>query len=135
MVLKPYPRNMNKIICICMISWLPCFMAAANAMGMQMALDNALPHTTQPAEHAQMACHEAPNLSKVADSNANDSKTSPSSAHHCSFCGFCVVGSAIASLPTIKLNHTKSASTQPTSFEVAFSSQDYPPAHKPPILN
>lgn len=107
------------------MSWLPCFMAVANAMGMQMELENALPHTSQSAEHAHMACHE----------DANHHKSSPNASNHCTFCAFCVVGSAMSATPTLKMAHVKTANIQPASFDVAFSSQDYPPAIKPPILN
>jgi hypothetical protein len=112
-----------------MMSWLPCFMVAANAMGMQMALENALPHTTQSVAHAQMSCHEQVNHDKT-----SENKTNLPNSHHCSFCAFCVVGSAIASTPKLKMKHVKTTNIQPTLFDVAFSSQDYPPAIKPPIF-
>jgi hypothetical protein len=121
---------MKKLICIFMMIWLPCFMVAANAMSMQMTLKNSLPHTAQIAEHVQMSCHEGLNHSKK-----SDSKNNPSSSHHCSFCAFCIVGSAIASTHKLKMSHIKTTNIQPTSFDVAFTSQDYPPAIKPPILN
>jgi hypothetical protein len=108
-----------------MMNWLPCFMAAANVMGMQMAMQNALPHATVVAEHAELPCHE----------DTNHYKSSPSASHNCTFCAFCVVGSAISATPTLKMAHVKTPTIQPTSFDVAFSSQDYPPAIKPPILN
>lgn len=121
---------MKKMICVFIISWLPCFMVAANAMGMQMALENAQSRPAQTVEHEQMSCHESLNHSKT-----SDSKTTPSSNHNCTFCAFCVVGSAIASTPKLKMTHFKTTNIQPTLFDVAFSSQDYPPAIKPPILN
>lgn len=105
-------------------------MVAAHAMGMQMAFENALPHATNAAGHAQMACHE-----QMKHDNNNDVNKAPDATHHCSFCAFCVVGSAIAATPTLKFSHIQLPNIQPTSFEVAFSSQDYPPAIKPPILN
>jgi hypothetical protein len=49
---------MKKFICIFMMSWLPCFMLAANAMGMQMALENAFHMRPNVAEQAQMSCHK-----------------------------------------------------------------------------
>jgi hypothetical protein len=118
-----------------MMIWLPCFMVAANAMGMQMVFENALPHTTQTAENAQMSCHEQVNHNKTSESKSSHNKTGSSDSHHCSFCAFCVVGSAMNATPTLKMAHVKTPDIQPTSLDVAFSSQDYPPAIKPPILN
>jgi hypothetical protein len=118
-----------------MMSWLPCFMVAANAMGMKMALESALPNTAQTAEHVHMSCHDGLNHIKTSDNKTSDSKTSPTSSHHCSLCAFCVVGSAIASTPKFKMTHVKTTNIQPASHDVAFTSQDYPPAIKPPILN
>jgi hypothetical protein len=121
---------MKKLICIFIMSWLPCFMMAANAMGMQMVLENALQHATQTADHAQMSCHEQVNHDKT-----SENKTNHPDSHHCSFCAFCVVGSAVASTHLLKMSHLKTDNIQHTSLDVAFSSQDYPPAIKPPILN
>jgi hypothetical protein len=77
-----------------------------------------------------MSCHEQVNHDKTSENKINH----PDS-HHCSFCAFCVVGSAVASTHLLKMSHIKTTNIQPTSFDVAFSSQDYPPAIKPPILN
>ncbi len=121
---------MKKWISIVLMAWLPCFMVAAHAMGMQMAFESASPVQLNAAEQSKMTCHEHLNHHQ-----ANDIKAEPNASHHCSFCAFCVVGSAIAATPTLKFSHIQLSNIQPTSFEVAFTSQDYPPAIKPPIFN
>lgn len=111
---------MKKLICILLVSWLPIFMATANAMGLQMSIQSMNDHHQQMVD---MPCHD----------KSNDQKQSQ---HHCISCGFCVIATSIASFDNTPIFALEAfTSISPAFIDVGFKSADQSPAFKPPILN
>lgn len=111
---------MKKMICILLIAWLPLLMVTANAMGLQMTIQNIGDSHQQMTD---MPCH---------DGSDNQQKTQ----HRCVNCGFCVMTTSIANFdhaPIFELEAFTSIS--PTFIDVGFKSADQSPAFRPPILN
>jgi len=114
---------MKKLICLFLMLWLPLFMASAWAMNMQMQLDS----TAHDVVITHMSCHDDTNQAQGNQAH----KT-----HQCLACGICALANASASFSTAPfLNLTAKLSSAPLPVNVVFSSQDYPPAYKPPISN
>jgi hypothetical protein len=106
--------------------WLPLFMESAWAMNMQMQLENKQAQTTYVAEKTHMNCYEN------SDKSQQNQKTS---SHQCAVCGMCALVNGTANFNTAPvINLASSQSSTPRFFYVAFTSQDYPPSYKPPIL-
>ncbi len=114
---------MRKIICIVLMCWLPLFMGAASAMSMQMELGNLQ-------NSAETACPYMPDM-KMSDMQAGKSEHKSS---HNNSCAACAIASASASYNAVPIfNVVTSANDLPRAVNVAFPSQDFPPAIKPPI--
>ncbi|MFM9913394.1 MAG: hypothetical protein ACKVN9_07670 [Methylophilaceae bacterium] len=117
---------MKRLICLFLILWLPLFTGAALAMGTQMQVANAL----QQLEKAPTSpCHDMQNM----DSQQPASKHCNGS---CFACGVCAFGFQAVSFMIISTFVAPLASAAPTLNlpDLAFISQLYPPALKPPIL-
>lgn len=103
-------------------------MASAWAMNMQMQLDS----TGHDVVVTHMSCHDDTN-------QAQDNQTQDNQAHkthQCLACGICALANASASFSTApSFNLVTKLSSAPLPANVVFSSQDYPPAYKPPISN
>ncbi len=110
--------------------WLPLFMASAWAMNMQMALEDQqtqFVYSNHDIAKPHMSCHEAMNQTQGNQTH----KT-----HQCLACGICALANASASFSTAPFfSLATNQSSAPHVLSVAFFSQDYPPAYKPPILN
>lgn len=128
---------MRKIITIWLVLWLPLFMATANAMSLEMefahsehtqlhAQVNKHLHTSENNFQVHARCHAVHEQGQLPDSQHHGSE-------HCATCCICALSSAIANL-TLPIVFIPS-NIRPQLFDVAFTSQDYPPAIKPPILN
>jgi hypothetical protein len=115
---------MKRYFCIFLMSWLPLFMASANAMSMQMASAN---QHANAQKVTQVSCHE--------DAQQMHQHTSEhQQPHNCALCGFCIaVGSAAIFNPTPLLHVHVLADTKPIFIDVRFNSLQTPPAIKPPI--
>jgi len=113
---------MKKFICILLLSWLPVFMLASNAMAMQMALNNT---HQMPATEMQHACHES----------KNEATATHSKAHQCVVCTMCVLSHAVAFTSAANSVSQSLHHPQPLFDEARFSSLDSPPALKPPKLS
>ncbi|MGB7816032.1 MAG: DUF2946 family protein [Methylotenera sp.] len=114
---------MKRLICLFLMLWLPLFMASAWAMNMQMQLDS----TAHDVVIMHMSCHDDTN-------QAQGNQTHKT--HQCFACGICALANASASFSTAPFfNLATKPSSAPLPANVVFSSQDYPPAYKPPILN
>jgi hypothetical protein len=111
---------MKKRLCILLMCWLPIFMLSANAMSLQMTLQQL--KTEHQSMHS-MACHQ-------------DKSNQSESAQTCLGCGFCVVATSIASFnnaPTFYLEN--GVSTAPLMIDVIYQSYNLLPADRPPILS
>jgi hypothetical protein len=114
---------MKKLISILLIGWLPLFMAVANAMSMQMTLEN---------EHAYQ--HSAAHIYCHQDMQHEQHSTPQHQPHQCTMCGFCTLVGSVAVSGYLPLLFTHAHILGNLSFlEVDFSSLQYPPAIKPPI--
>jgi hypothetical protein len=114
---------MKKLICLFLMFWLPLFMGSAWAMNMQMQLEN---QQAQFSQKSHMSCHESVDKSK---------KNQSPSSQKCAVCGMCALVNGAANFNSAPvLNLASSQCSTPQFFYVAFTSQDYPPSYKPPIL-
>jgi succinate dehydrogenase/fumarate reductase-like Fe-S protein len=110
---------MKKLICILLVSWLPVFMATANAMSLQMALQV----NVDIQEQVSMPCHDK--ASKKSDSSSD-----------CVGCGFCMIATSIANVDMVPFLDVPAFTSLKVSFiNVEYKSTDYSPAFRPPILN
>jgi hypothetical protein len=115
---------MKKYICMFLISWLPIFMASANAMSMQMAFTN---QHANAHDMTQVSCHE--DAQKMHQHAAEHHQP-----HNCTLCGFCIaVGSAAIFNPMPLIHVHALVDTKPVFIDVRFNSLQTPPAFKPPI--
>lgn len=84
-------------------------------------------YTNQDVAKPHMSCHKGVN-------QAQGNKTHKT--HQCLACGICALANASASFNTAPFFSLATyQSSVPRVLNVAFFSQDYPPAYKPPILN
>lgn len=104
---------------------------AANVMSLQMTLaEQALVTASQP-QHGEMPCHHT--ATSEPDMHHADH---PPAKHHCTVCGFCMVGAAVAHLDTFPRVSLLAQTTAAPLFEAdPVHSQTYPPAIKPPIFS
>lgn len=116
---------MKKALCIALICWLPLFMATAQAMSVQMELNQMSTQLPVDSGTAMMACHQV-------DGNTQSDPAS----HQCMLCGICMATSATASFSTVPLfalNHLPSI--KPLSSDVVYASLGQTPSIKPPIFS
>ncbi|MEQ1598060.1 MAG: hypothetical protein ABL880_01710 [Methylotenera sp.] len=111
---------MKRLICLFLMLWFPLFMGSAWAMNMQMQLEK---QQVQMSQKSSMSCHKS------------SGKSQQNQTHKCAVCGMCALVNGAANFNTAPvLNLAFSQSPAPQFFYVAFTSQDYPPSYKPPIL-
>ena len=107
-------------ICVLLIAWLPVFMVTADAMGMQMRLQQSHHVVQQP----NQSCHHAP------------AKQTKNKTSLCILCGFCALAMAIAPLDfTPSFDAFLLTSTRPIFVDVIFTSNNLAPALRPPIFS
>lgn len=122
-----YLKNMKKFICLCLILWLPLFTGAALAMGAQMEAAGAL-QTTLQTPHA--ACHDM----QQTDSQHQPATPCKHCTGHCFACGVCTFGCQAVNFLTSAYTFAPTINAfKPVLPDLAFNSQLYPPALKPPI--
>ena len=118
---------MKRWICVLLIAWLPVFMVTADAMGMQMRLQQSH-HVVQQSHHVvqqpNQSCHHAP------------AKQTKNKTSLCILCGFCALAIAIAPLDfTPSFDAFLLTSTRPIFVDVIFTSNNLAPALRPPIFS
>ncbi len=91
-----------------------------------------LDSTTHDVVITHMSCHDDANQAQGKQAQGNQTHKT----HQCFACGICALANASASFSTApSFNLTINHPSTPPLVNVVFSSQDYPPAYKPPILN
>jgi hypothetical protein len=118
-VIASYPKDMKKLICLLLISWMPILMATANAMNLQMTSQSINADLQAP---TSMPCHD-------------EAKQQPVK-HNCMSCGFCVITTYIVfSGATPRLSIPAFKSFKSSFIDDKLQSIHHSPAYRPPILN